>query len=78
MRLRANRFELAYASAIWTIIYTLNTYIEGRHKDQRHQRGERQQGLHLQPVQERQPELRFMRVEERGRDLHHLHVERRQ
>ena len=34
----------------------------------------RQQGVHLQPVQEHQPELRFMRVEERGRDLHHLHV----
>ena len=48
-------------------------HVEGRHQDQR---GERQQGVHLQPVQERQPELRFMRVEERGRD--HLHVERRQ
>ena len=54
-------------------------HVEGHHQEQRrHQRGERQQGVHLQPVQERQPELRFMRVEERGRDLHHLHVERRQ
>ena len=48
-----------------------------RHQEQRPQRGERQQGVHLQPVQERQPELRFMRVEERGRVLH-LHVEGRQ
>ena len=47
-------------------------HVEGRHQDQRHQRGERPQGVHLQP------ELRFMHVEERGRDLHHLQVERRQ
>ena len=45
---------------------------ENLHIEHVERRGERQQGVHLQP------ELRFMRVEERGRDLHHLHVEQRQ